>query len=54
MKKQLKYTPEKLTEEERKAIRKQLRRESLSDALLSILAVLAAFVMLAVVTCILW
>lgn len=54
MKKQLKYTPEKLTEEEKKAIRRQLRKESLSDVLLSILAVLAAFIMLAVVICILW
>ncbi len=54
MKKQLKYTPEKLTEKEKKEIRKQFCRESLSDVLLSTLAVLAAFIMLAVVICILW
>lgn len=46
MKKQLKYKPEKLSEEERKEINRKMRRESMYDFFLSILAVLAALVVL--------
>lgn len=46
MKKQLKYTPEKLSEEELKEIKHKMRRESIYDFIISILAVLAALVVL--------
>lgn len=40
--KQIKYKPEKRTEEEREAIMKQLRKEAISNFVLTALAVLTA------------